>query len=84
VRNLTTSNTQWEFVLDGVHSGALAPKRASSAAPGGAALGIGDRAWKMVEAGLKAHYGILMGGGVVRTLRVMSSLVNSPAAADLW
>jgi hypothetical protein len=37
---------------------------------------------EVLETGLKAHYGVLKGGGVLRTLRIAASLWNSPAAAN--
>lgn len=29
--------------------------------------------WKLLEVGLKAHYGVLKGGGVLRTLKIATS-----------
>jgi len=36
--------------------------------------------WKAMEVGLKAHYGILKGGGVLRTLKIMTSFGGDEAA----
>jgi hypothetical protein len=42
--------------------------------------GDGDSLWKALEIGLKAHYGILKGGGVLRTLRLAATAGRSAVA----
>lgn len=41
----------------------------------------GQQLWRMAEAGLKAKYGVLKGGGYLRTLRVMAQTLPDDSAA---
>lgn len=41
----------------------------------------GEQMWRMAEAGLKAKYGMLKGGGIVRTMRLVASTLPDDSSA---
>jgi len=55
----------------------------ASGAAGGAANGSAERNWRLLEGALKARYGVLKGGGILRTIRIfVAALPDSREAAS--
>jgi hypothetical protein len=58
-------------------------KKAGQATTGSATAENTELAWRPVELALKAHYGILKGGGVLRTLKIAAKGFGSDDAAQV-
>jgi hypothetical protein len=57
-------------------------KRAGAGASLNGARGADD-AWRVIEVGLKGYFGVLKGGGILRTLRIATSIGSASEAANV-